>query len=427
MKRSTKLISFLIKFFTKSKPFIFQIITKFLALGVGLVPQRYINSGQILQSDRSNLEIIFSLNAIILSLIDFAVSQIIYKAYTNERNDKKLSSLWSTFFLLRAVMYFVGLIIIIIITNIAAYGWNTIPLYLFIAVYTSQYLLIVDGGYKAVSDTRGTSLRFTSTDLIMKFFIALTLLIAPFVWGNIYDLYIYLTVNIVANILILFVDYWTQKEFIYWGKIDLKIISKSFKTMAVITFSAVLSSIYTKAGIFLINDSGLRISYGVANKTYDLMIIVPSLIVPILASQFKHNFSNRPPEYTKKMIFRKYFLAMILLGILTTVMSILASYPILILTNGIRYENSFLYSTLISLNFLLFPLLIFIGNLTLFFGLNKLMLINVILNFFFAILTYYLMSQYFGILGVIYTAILINIFDLIIKLFLIYKNRDTFI
>ncbi len=419
----------LLSLFTNNKAKIInystQIIMKGLALVLGLIPQRFINNENIPTTDRVGIELVLTINAILFSFIDIGITNILYKSYTIETDKTKIAKIWTFAFIARIVMYFVGLLILFILYSFDWFKLGNINQLIIFGIYTSQYLLIFDSNYKSIADTKNTTFKFTLSDLITKILIATFLIILPLISKDYLNIRTYIIVNIFMYILTNVVDYNFQKEFISWSFPNLEIFKTNYKTILTLMFTGLISTLYAKVPIYFVEQGKDIISFGIASKTFDLLLIIPSLIIPIVSSDFVKKIKDADSATNKELLLKKHLLFSFVIGVFCFVLCILLSYPILYLTNSLRFENAVQYTLLFSINFLFQPVLYFIGSTNFLFSLNKFLILNITILFIIAIPIYYLAYNYFGVVGLISSLTIINIIDLILKLSYLKHKKNS--
>jgi O-antigen/teichoic acid export membrane protein len=411
-----RIYNFVLKNQKRLKSYGIQIGLKGTALILGLIPQRFINHENIALQDRASLELILPINAILFSFLDLGLTNLLYKAYTLEKDENKLAKIWTLAFCIRFGMYFVGIIIFLMLIQFNWLRLGGLDKFLIFGIYTSQYLLIFDGSYKAISDTRGTSFKFTLSDLICKLFIAGFLILLPIINKGYINIYTYIIVNIIMYILINIFDYYLQKDFIKWSIPSFGIIKKDYKTILVLIFTALVGTIYTKIPVYFVEKQSDIVSFGIASKTYELLMIVPALIIPIISSEFVQKYNVQNSSFEKTKILKKYLFFSFLMGIFCFILCMMLSYPVLYLTKGLRFENALLFSILYSINFLVYPSLYFIGNTNFLFNFNKFLILNVLILFLVSFPVYFIFYNTMGLIGLIISILVINIIDVIVKM-----------
>lgn len=413
------------EFIAKTKNFGIQILFKILALGLGLVPQRFINSNSIDIDERASYAILLSINAILFSFLDIGLTQLLYRVYTKESDEKKLARYWTSAFTLRVVCYFIGLVMLNVFTNYI-YKLTSNSAFLIYGIYTIQYMLIMDSNFKSVSDTRNNSIKYTLTDLIGKIIIAVSLILLPLINPSFINFNIYIGVSLLAYFVVIGLDYYYQKQYIQWSKPNWSIITDHKSIFFMIVLTAFIRTLCAKIPVLFIEDKNKIISYDQAFRIYEIFMIVPSLIIPVVASEFTQKFNKMYHNEHKVNFYNKYLKLIFLLGVFCTALSFVGIMPLLWLTKSLNFENIVIYTFLINISYLVIPLLQFFGQTNFLFDNNKFSLLNIIALCVISIPLYYILYNQFQVFGLIATFTIINVIDLIIK-FVHYKHiKKTF-
>jgi O-antigen/teichoic acid export membrane protein len=264
---------------------VFSVIIKFASVAVSILIIRWQNiyfSPDLLK----DFNITLGYLAIILGIVTLGIPQILYKLYTNELDQNKLNDIWTTFFVLRILSYFLGVIIIVITLSFSTVN----NLFLVVGVFTMQFILLADQSYRSVVDTRDKSYTFSSTDLLGKI---LLVLILYFVAGPLgqasetLNLFIYGSIAVYLSMYIF--DAIINYKYANFTTFKLEIIKQHLSSLWYLT----LPGLFVVSGldrVFLEYsnvDKFALIGYANALKITEAVLVVPAIIVPSIASRLK--------------------------------------------------------------------------------------------------------------------------------------------
>ncbi|MEM1312720.1 MAG: hypothetical protein AAGF07_04630 [Patescibacteria group bacterium] len=304
----------MIKYFSKNNLLLgFSVIIKFAALGVSILIARWQN--QYFEPELlKDFNVTLGYLAIILGFVNLGIPQIIYKLYTNETDQSKLSDIWTTFFVLRLLSYLLGLIAIFMTFSLSSIN----NLFLLVGVYTMQFILLADQSYRSVLDSRDKSYRFSATDMIGKVLIVATLyLVINFFDYEGFEINIFIYTSILVYLLMYVVDTAINYEYTKFSRFEIKILKNNVSSLWYLTIPGLfivtgLDRIFLE---YFNIDKFALVGYSNALRILDAAIIFPSILTPTLASRLKVTTLNAT-SFQKNRKMSKYLSALLLIGLL---------------------------------------------------------------------------------------------------------------
>ncbi len=487
--------------------FVFQIGLKFIAIALGLWIYRWQNN-YISVDGLADLTKISAYTGIILGIINLGIPPTIQKFYTNNLanfQEKKLNfaHFWQAFLVLRLVSYLVGTLVILVSFRLS----NTENLLSILGIWTAQFILILDLNFRSVCDTSGRSWQFSLTDFLGKFVLVCGLFLTTsglgvyFFGQNLPNNAVnwFIIFSILAYSVALGVDFWLQRDLTFFGKgkgfkaiileilfgilgvfkiqnwqIWFKIWQSHYKEIFFLGGASLVAGLFLRTDILFLGftkvDNVSLNGYNNSYRLFEIASVIPTLIAPVLASQFIQkinqnkttitqdfsqnsdnspnltgnnptdnqnqpnpldNFSNSsktskniPNNSTKNFqILQQFLLQMTLLGIICMILLFsLSPLGLWLIDPRKRFWTESL-SVILPLSLILIfnGLSTFISFVTVFLGNSHFELILSLANLCVATLLYFLLIPNFGIMGAATATLGIYIFDLIFRFFLFWK------
>ena len=283
----------------KNLSFVFQILLKFMAIGLGVLVFRFQNV-QFSEPELADFVRINSYTITILGAITLGIPQIIHRFYTQNYHDFELkkhefTDFWSAFLIFRILSYFLG-ILLILLTFKLSQSSNLLGI---IGIFSAQFIILADLGFRSVADSVGKSWQFSFSDFLGKLVLVLGLFATSFLknFGN-FDLIstfnLFVICSIVAYFIGFCIDWFWQKKFTPFVFLNFQslgqIWSRNRGEIIFLGVSGLLTSLFLRTDILILNYFGVNstdlIGYSNSYRLFEIASVVPSLIVPVLATRF---------------------------------------------------------------------------------------------------------------------------------------------
>ena len=199
------------------KSVIISVVLKFISVFVSLYIIRWLNVEMSI-SEYKDFNVVTSFTPVIIGIITFGIPQILYKEYTNSK-EQKLTNLWTAMFVLRWISYVIGLLICFIFFNLTGLKDALIVS----LIYTAQFIVIADIGFRSILDARNKSWRFSATDLLGKILLVIILASSKYLFIETNKLYLYAWASIAVYFIIYTLDFIINSDLIGFSKIDFKV------------------------------------------------------------------------------------------------------------------------------------------------------------------------------------------------------------
>lgn len=372
-----------------------------------------------------------------------------------------LKKIWVNYNFIRLLTFFAGILASLVIGY-----FQGLNLYYLVLIFSAQFILLWDLNYRGITDATGRSWMFSLTDLISK--LVVVVLLYFLIFTNLFAdkslLSVFGWILCIAYLSGFMADTFFQRKYVShnWRLIELKnTFSHIFKIWPMI-LSGVFLSMYANTDRvilpYFISDN-LYNGYTNVYRLFEIATIVPTLVGPILSSRIKKEMDHEISENQKQAqkdttshpksdhsniiinfiqktsliknlnslgtlnIVQKYSLLIIFVGISTSLFfAILAPHALFLIDSENRYMTDTLPS-IISLS----PSLIFIlfsntvGNLTIFFGKEKYEFYTHVVNFFAAMVSYFVFIPLFGVIGAAVATTIFYTVDLCTKIYFFDK------
>ena len=405
---------------TKLIPIGATLLPKFIAVFCGLALSRWLNL--LPTAEFSQFNVTVKNLAIVAPFLTLALPIYTHKFYTIHRDNylqvsAVVSNFWTTFSIIKVFLFFVGFLIIWLITILVPNQNQAVWLGLFVL----QSVLITDQGYRAICDSFNKSWQFSITDLISKLVQICLLIGSLYLFAIQPNFNIYFWISLLAYLISLLLDAIWQRQYTPPGKFDLNLIQKYLPSILQLSLSAFIVGLYLNLDIPLLkylnfNDSAIN-GYSNAYKLYETVGIIPGIISPILASQAFGAIKNEPGKIYKWLAAIFGYSLVLLVGFNffgPIVIKIIDSQQ-----QYVSYSNSVL--GILGFSFIFLALGQFLGSINIFLGGEKFDLIGSIPTAFFAILMYYYGISNFGLAGAAAASVGVYALDFCFKLFFFIK------
>ena len=278
-----------------------SIFIKFIAVALGIFTSRWINTN-IEAEKLSDLNIILVSNAVIFGSLGLGIPTLVQKFYTDHSDLKKYAKFWTTILFFQIFLYFIGLSIVGIIyllTNISEF-------WIFAAIYTAQYILLLDTNFKSIADAYNRSWVFSFTDLLAKVLVIACFYSVSF-FGKVDGLEYFSYVIFVVYVLEYILDWIFQKKYTTIASPDWSIIKANSGFFWYVGLSSFLSGISSTTDRWFLKffgyDAYTIVGYSNSYKIVEMSLIPQALAIPVILSWAKREIDkNQQPGLIKDYI-----------------------------------------------------------------------------------------------------------------------------
>jgi O-antigen/teichoic acid export membrane protein len=373
-------------------------------------------------NDLAQYNIALSYLTFILAILNLGIPQLIQKYFTNYHNEEKTKfEYWTFFSVVRFFTFILGILLVAGIFFIVNKNFIILALGLFI----SQFILLTDINFRAVTDAVNESWKFALTDFGSK----VLLLSSLFVFSNLYPSISFLNLFVILSILIytfiLAIDFWWHRNKTKLVQINFfKLLRENWKKMFAVGFSSILIVMITNLDRPMLFWFGFKseeiVGYANAFKFYEIGMIAPGLVLAPVSSILKKKL-NETNEKLK--ILKKY------LGIITVM---IFSYFLIVLFGGYFFlpflNNDAVITSLSQINFIILSILlftspigVFISSLFILYNKEKYELFLQIYNSFVLGIAFYFLIKGYGSIGASISLISISLVDLCLRTIMLFR------
>jgi O-antigen/teichoic acid export membrane protein len=393
-----------------------QVVIKFLAIGLGFFTTRWLV--ELLPSaEYRNYNLVLAYNAVLLVLVDFGIPQTIQKIYTHSQDAKENSNFWTTITILRIFSYFIGLIIILVTYPLS----QTRDLGLIISLFTAQFIIVADLNYRSICQAVGSTWQFSLTDFLGKAILVGLLILGNYVmYLNISPLYYFVTASIFAYSISLISDAFWQKKYTSLSKFDfgqLKLLASSLIYLALANLSIAIYLTTDKLFLAYFGFSDLVInSYANAYKLFEIAQVVPGLVMPAISSLIARKIVQEIDVNNRRKVLWQAAGASFIIGLALWIGVVLFGGIIIsIIDSGNKYPETINLLPILSISLIFIcPMLIF-KDTTIFLGYEKYDLLTTCVTAITAVSLYILLIPTYGAIGASLATIVSYLLDLILK------------
>jgi O-antigen/teichoic acid export membrane protein len=404
---------------------VFSVGVKMLAVVAGLFVNRWLNTNINTETLRDyNLILVY--NALILGIVTLGIPELVQKFYTNHSDSSKYADFWTTITFLRVVLYVFSIFFIILTFRLS----RTTELFLIISIFTAQYILLFDINFRSICDAFNKNWQFSLTDFVTKALLLLFLYIPIFGFDFQNTVAYFAFLSITVYLIQIALDWWLQRKYIGIGKVDFNILKFNFSRffyLGVVGFAGGLYSLTDRWFLdFFEFDEFVIVGYSNAFKLIEISLIVPSLIIPVITSKAKRDFTNfiknSDTELKSLQIYKflfKYLLFSLVVGVGTSLgILFFGKFAILLIDPQRRFYD---YS-IESLNYLAFAiipsgLISFTANMNVFLDAEKYEFIGILIITVSVISLYLYLIPIYGHIGAALSSLIGNAVIFLVKLF----------
>jgi len=418
-----------------------QTIIKLLATALGLYTTSWLVSHTTV-SEYAEFTVVISYVTIIQTIIVLGIPNLIQKFYTYNETIENIANFWTSMVCLRLASYGLG-IVLILFSYLLSTSTNLV---LIIATFSSQFLILADELFRSICDAKGRTWQYSLTDLLERLgFVLLLILHAQGWWlTEVSSLWYFIGTSFLTRSLVILVDAWWQREFLAWGWPSLEIFRANFWPIIYLSLSGITVALFNHTRQLIISFYGaselvLGAFYN-ANKLFSIALIVPGMTMPMIASLVvkrakqqqttwlsqwlsrKLNFSNKPAIIGEFLVYSLVFGVILSLGLWLT-----APLGVWLIDFNSKYPTGFTVDQLriLGLSLVTYPTVILISHLLVFFDHEKYEFFSTVLMSGLGLAVYFSLAKLFGPYGIAGGVVLVNLIDLIVKLFLLRKVLVT--
>jgi len=395
------------------------LVIKLFSTFFGIFTNRWLNTLQ--PNLYADFNQITAFTTILLAVLLLGFPQIIQKIYTQKHTFFDRKAIWTATFFLRLLSYFLGILLIFLFQPFTSIS----NIFLLLATFSVQFLLVVDLHYRAVADATGKSILFSLTDFFAKSLVFFLLLISlnflPF-----FNIWVYVLILGFSYLVGLILDAFLFRKMVGFVKFSegLKSFLKHKNSIFFLSANASLIALYSGVDVLLLGRFGFLPeqinSYSNAYKIYSLILIIPGIFIPTFASITFKNY-NFLAGFLKKTflnyIFTLLFLALV--GILTAFLTFLsAKFLLQFIDPNLQYFEAIQVLQVLALSFCMIFCGSYISYIFIFLNKEKYEIFVSVLVFCCAILAYFFAIPKFGINGAAWVTFGYLFLDFILKLIL---------
>lgn len=392
--------------FRLSLGLLFNIIFKLMAIGLGIYTARWLNKYLTAQEYNVYVRITTSYSHFILLWVNWGIQNLIQKYYTNEKNPKKLASIWTTLNFLRVCSYFWAILTILLTYRIA----NVESIGIIILLFSGQFILLADENYRSVCNAKRRPWQFSLVDFLAKLILIFLLFLYPLFWqASINGLWYYGYIAIGSYTLGMIIDGVWQWKDTGLGPIDFRIIKEKISPIIFLAVSQICMASYnTTDKLFLahiIDDKFVENGYADAYRLFEIAINVPSLTIPTLASIIKNQIDTKKISSFKLIqafaLISAFFGLVCYLGII-----IVGPFLIRLIQQEKQYPVAFEALPIISISLIfIFPSILF-TLLLIFINKEKFELISNLITAIITLSLYAILIPHFGFYGAAWATVI---------------------
>lgn len=291
------------------------ILVKFFAVLFGLLTSRWTNNYLDVNSLKE-YNLIIGYTPIILGFITFGIPTLIQKNYTNVSDSEKLKDIWATFFYLRWLSYFFGLLIILITFRLS----GSSNIFYILGIYSAQFVLVADLSYRSVCDATNQTWKFSATDVLGKLVLLVLLYLGSYLKLTNEYLIIFIFGSVFAYLISYLVDFFWNLEHTKMGKFSILVLKENLKPMLYLSFTSLF--FFGAVDRQLLDYYGVKAAaingYSNAFKIFDIAFIIPSMIAPVFASRAKKHLDSTADKSDKAKILKRWLVVSAIAGLATS-------------------------------------------------------------------------------------------------------------
>ena len=400
----------------------FGVFFKLLAVGFGFYTSYWINT-YLTVEDQANYNVITAYTPTVLYFLGFGINEIIQKYYTNTNSKETLQNVWATFNFLRICSYFIGLLIVVLTYRIVKIE----NFLLLLLLFSAQFILVADQAYLSVCNSYKRNWQFTLVDFVTKGLVAILLLIGVFLEQNSSFNLFYLASSLLISYGVgMGIDAFWQRKDTKFGKIDFKLLKENKSTILNLSISAILVAIYLSTDrLILKRFASDEVFNGYSNsyRVFEVGMIVPSLITPSLATDFKRKIDtiNNNRKKTKQLV--KFNILLLLFGFIVSVGFLLTSpLALMLIQRTNNFKSAYQSMPILSFGLMFLFISIFNKQILIFLHQHKKTTYSMAFTSFSALILYLVLIPNYLHYGAAVATIISFISDAVLNFYFLYQN-----
>ena len=409
-----------------------QIILRFATLFFGLLISRVLISNLPTEVYVKYSLFTDSINNLVLLIISLSIPQIIQKYFTNytlESEIMKSGKLWTTMWAVRMGSYFFGLVVACLIfftvqiTN-SNFPFNLANISTLVGLYTVQYLLVVDNSFRGIYDATGRGWIFNFTDAISKGCLAILLFSLSLVVKSDDFINTFIAVGLLAYTLSNLMDYYFNRHYIRWGKIDWNIIFENRSLIFNVSLSSIFIYFYTFSFQYIFTLNSID-SYQIANFSNAYNRVFISLL-SVLSFVFSQYSTKLKVAYDQKntVAIASIWRLVIIFSIGYFLFAQLAGRLVLyFLDSKNLYPDSVGLFQILCFGLLFYPVNIMLTNFFIFVNKDKYEFVNSLVLAILGSIAIFTMSKFYGVAGAAIALVGLAFVEFLIRLYLYFKIK----
>lgn len=405
----------------------FGIFFRLVSIFIGLYMARWLDAN-LLPDDYKEYNLILVYNSIIIASISLGVASLFQKFYTNHQQDQdyelKKKEFFTTVSLFQFLLYLIGVVLVFIFFSL----FSVKSFFIFLLLYTAQYILSVDGNFKSMADAFGNISKFTITDVFAKSVIILLLILLSFnsfVTSNDYII-AFSIILLLAYLLKILMSIWIFRKQIGLAKPNINVIQEHKWFFFHIGISSFLIGLYAITDRWFIeyftSNTYMVNGYSNAYKLLEISLVLPAMSAPLFASELKKKIAPYNGILQDK-VFLKWAALSTFFGILAFFVLIISSLFIIpiIYTNPLYFDYA--SESLFYLSFGVIPsgLVGFLGSYLVMSGGEKFELRIIAMNTMIILSLYFLLIPKYEHIGAAIANVTAAFFILIVRLYYLHK------
>lgn len=405
-----------------SKELIWQVVIKFLAIGLGFFTTRWLVE-LLPSSSYRDYNLILAYNAVLLVLIDFGIPQTIQKVYTKSGSAEKNADFWTTITVIRIFSYFLGLLIILFTYPLS----KTNDVGLILSLFTAQFIIVADLNYRSICQAVGKTWQFSLTDFIGKASLVLLLILGNFVlYFQLAPLAYFVIASIFSYLLSLVIDAFWQRRFTKLSKFNFQQLKEISKGLFMLALANLSIAIYlTTDKLFLayfgFNDVTIN-SYSNAYKLFEIAQVVPGLVMPAVSSLITRKIVSEVKVNNQRKILWQAVAASFGLGIaLWAGVLIFGNIIIWLIDSTNKYPETSSILPILALSLIFICPMLVCKDTTIFLGFEKFDLITTAITAITAVSLYTILIPRYGAVGAAIATVISYVLDFILKAYFLEK------
>ena len=398
--------------------YLIQMSSKVVFLAVGLLLNRWLITN-LSTSEYATYNVVNdSLIPLVFVFLTLSLTSLIQKHYTNTPFDaehrESFANIWTTFFIIRIITFFVGSVALSIINAI----FDLADIWIILLLFTSQFIILLDWNYRAVCDATGRAWMFGLGDVFAK--ICILGIAYGLVWTGIAVTLTHYGIILVGGYtLSLVIDMFFQRKFTPWGRFDITIITHNIRPILTLTATSIVTYFYLfsfqlNLQILGIAETEINTFSNAYNRLFLTFVSIPAIIMPNIATRLTQALQKKDYTKAKNIAWA--------IGGFSICYFIAYQAGVMIILNILDpeslYPETLPLVRILSWGILVYPTIHLLGPLFIFFHKEKYELIVSIILAILGITLQFSIIPIWGITGLVYSILLVTFTDFFLKVIL---------